>query len=71
MSTAMNGQTPASRSECENELGISIVWRNPIAFLPANRTLHRLQTDNFEVIYAVTDPKGTLEFRLECDRLAV
>jgi len=67
MSTAINGQTPTRGSECEQAFGIAlaIVWRNPNPLIPEKRILHRVQGGQFEVVYAVTDPNGTQEFRLE------
>jgi hypothetical protein len=52
--------------EGEEELGMAlvIVWKNPISLIRTNRTLHRVQGEQSEVAYAVTDPTGTQEFRL-------
>jgi hypothetical protein len=67
MSTAINGPTPTNRSQCGEDLGIAlaIVWRNPHSLIRAKRTVQRVQSDQFEVVYAATDPNGTQEFRLE------
>jgi hypothetical protein len=68
----INGQTPTSRASCGEELSMSlaIVWRNPVPLIRTTKTLHRVQGDQFGVVYAATDPNGTQQFRLECDRMA-
>ena len=49
----------------EAGMALAIVWRNPNCLIRTKRTLHRVQGDQFGVVYTVTDPNGTVEFSLK------
>jgi hypothetical protein len=46
-------------------MALAIVWRNPNRLITTKRTLHRVQGDQFGVVYTVTDPNGTVEFSVK------
>jgi hypothetical protein len=67
VAVAMNGKIPTVAVSVKKEVGmaLAIVWRNPNRLITTKRTLHRVQGDQFGVVYTVTDPNGTVEFSLK------
>lgn len=70
LNSDINGQPPTSRASCgeERSMSLAIVWRNPVSLIRKTKSLHRSQGDQFGVVYTVTDPNGTQQFRFECSR---
>jgi hypothetical protein len=45
-------------------MALAIVWRNPVPLIRTKRTLQRIRSGQFGIVYAVTYPNLSQQFEL-------